>query len=150
MRRGSAHEHPPRDRSRSRSAAARLSDRGPIPSGALLMITPAWIEIGLYLMVLLLAVKPLGLFMARVLEGERTWLTPVFGWLERLCYRVARVNPAEDMDWKRYAVAMLFFNMAGLFVVYALQRLQQWLPLNPQHLGPVTADSSFNTAVSFA
>jgi potassium-transporting ATPase potassium-binding subunit len=113
-------------------------------------MTPAWVELGLYLVVLLLAVKPLGLFMAKSLEGERTWLSPVFGGLERLCYRVARVNPAEEMDWKRYAVAMLFFNMAGLFAVYALQRLQSWLPFNPQHLGAVTPDSSFNTAVSFA
>src|SRR5437868_2803231 len=110
----------------------------------------AWTEIGLYLVVLLLAVKPLGRFMASVLEGERTWLTPVLGPLERLCYRAARVDPTAEMGWRRYAFAMLAFNMAGLFAVYALQRLQHLLPLNPAHLGPVSPDSAFNTAVSFA
>ena len=114
------------------------------------MISPAWIEIGLYLVILLLAVKPLGLYMAKVLEGERTFLSPALGWLERVCYRVAGVDPAEEMGWKRYAVAMLLFNMAGLFAVYALQRLQHLLPLNPQHLAAVTPDSAFNTATSFA
>ncbi len=113
-------------------------------------MTLAWLEIALYLAVLLLAVKPLGAYMARVLEGERTWMSRAFGPLERLCYRVARVNPTQEMGWKRYAGAMLFFNVAGLFAVYALQRLQHLLPLNPARLGPVTPDSSFNTAVSFA
>jgi K+-transporting ATPase ATPase A chain len=113
-------------------------------------MTPAWIEIAIYVVLLLLAVKPLGAFMARALEGERTWLTPVLGPLERLIYRLARVNPVDEMGWKRYAGAMLLFNLAGLAAVYALQRLQHLLPLNPQHLGAVTPDSSFNTAVSFA
>ena len=110
----------------------------------------AWIQLGLYLVLLLLVARPLGVFMARVLDGERTWLTPVLGPIERLCYRVARVDPRREMAWKRYAAAMLFFNLVGLFVVYALQRLQHLLPLNPQHLGAVTPDSAFNTAVSFA
>ncbi len=113
-------------------------------------MSPAWIEIALYLVVLLLAARPLGLFMARVLEGERTWLSPAVAPIERLCYRVARVDPAAEMSWKRYAVAMLLFNMAGLLAVYALQRLQPLLPLNPQHLRAVAPDSAFNTAVSFA
>ena len=110
----------------------------------------AWIQLGIYLLVLLMAVRPLGVFFAQVLDGERTWLSPVLGPVERLCYRVARVDPAREMPWKRYAAAMLFFNVVGLFVVYALQRLQHALPLNPQHLGAVTPDSAFNTAVSFA
>jgi K+-transporting ATPase ATPase A chain len=111
---------------------------------------PAWMEIALYLAVLLLAVRPLGAYMAKVLAGERTWLTPVLGPLERLCYRLSGVDPGQEMGWKRYAVAMMVFNLAGLFVVYALQRLQHLLPLNPQKLGAVTPDSAFNTAVSFA
>src|SRR5262245_25102660 len=113
-------------------------------------MSPAWIEIGLYLLLLLLAAKPLGAYMAKALEGERTWLAPVLGPLERLCYRVARVDPGEEMGWKRYAVAMMVFNMAGLLVVYGLQRVQHLLPLNPAGLGAVTPDSAFNTAVSFA
>ena len=113
-------------------------------------MTPAWIEIALYVALLLVAAKPLGIFMAKVLEGERTWLSPMLGPLERLCYRIARVNPSEEMGWRRYAVAMMVFNVAGLFAVYALQRLQHLLPLNPQRLPAITADSSFNTAVSFA
>jgi K+-transporting ATPase ATPase A chain len=114
------------------------------------MLAPAWLEIALYVVVLLLAVKPLGRYMAKVLEGKRTVLSPVLGWLERLCYRAGGVSPEQEMTWKRYAVAMLLFNMAGLFVVYALQRFQHLLPLNPQKLGAVTPDSAFNTAVSFA
>jgi K+-transporting ATPase ATPase A chain len=113
-------------------------------------MSPAWIELLLYLVILLLAVKPLGGFMARVLSGERTWLTPVLGPVERFCYRFARVNPEDEMGWKRYAVAMMVFNLVGLFAVYAFQRLQHLLPLNPAKLGAVTPDSSFNTAVSFA
>jgi len=113
-------------------------------------MTPAWIEILLYMVLLLLAAKPLGGYMARVLSGERNALSRVIGPLERLCYRVARVDPEDQMGWKRYAVAMMWFNLAGLFAVYVLQRLQQLLPLNPAHLGAVTPDSSFNTAVSFA
>jgi len=74
----------------------------------------------------------------------------VFGWLERLTYRVAGVRPTEEMGWKTYAATMLLFNAAGVLVVYALQRLQGVLPLNPQGLGAVSPDSSFNTAVSFA
>jgi potassium-transporting ATPase potassium-binding subunit len=108
------------------------------------------LEITVYLVALLAAAKPLGGFMAHVLEGERTWLTPVLGPLERLCYRVAGIRSDEEMGWKRYTVAMLAFNLAGLAAVYALQRLQHVLPLNPQHLGAVTSDSAFNTAVSFA
>src|SRR5215471_10917523 len=113
-------------------------------------MTAVWGEVVLYLVILLLAVKPLGGFMARVLSGERQALSRVLGPLERLCYRVARVDPDDPMDWKRYAFAMLWFNVAGFLAVYALQRMQHLLPLNPAHLGSVTPDSSFNTAMSFA
>ena len=70
--------------------------------------------------------------------------------VERLIYRLSGVDPSEDMSWKTYAIAMMLFNVVGLLVVYALQRLQAFLPLNPQGLGAVTPDSSWNTAVSFA
>lgn len=108
------------------------------------------LQIAIYLIVLVLLVKPLGSYMARVYQGEGTFLDRVFGPLERLIYRLAGVNPENEMNWKVYAVAMLLFNVAGLLVVYALQRLQPYLLLNPQGMSAVTPDSSFNTAVSFA
>jgi K+-transporting ATPase ATPase A chain len=108
------------------------------------------LQILFYLAVLVLVAKPLGKFMGRVYQRQRTFLDPAFGPVERLIYRVARINPDEEMGWKVNAVAMLLFNFVGLVIVYALQRLQQLLPLNPQGMGAVTPDSSFNTAVSFA
>jgi len=107
------------------------------------------IQIGVYLVVLLLLVKPLGAYMAHVYQGERTFLNPLFKPLERLVYRIARVNSAEEMDWKTYAVAMLIFNLIGLIFLYLLLRLQNFLPLNPQGLPALSPDLAFNTAVSF-
>ena len=109
-----------------------------------------WLQIGLYLLVLILLVKPLGAYMARVYQGERVFLTPAVGPIERFIYRIAGQRPDEEMDWKTYAFAMLLFNFAGLLLVYALQRLQSALPFNPQDLGAVKPDLAFNTAVSFA
>jgi K+-transporting ATPase ATPase A chain len=108
------------------------------------------LQILFYLIVLLALVKPLGSYIARVYQGERTFLDRIFAPVERLIYRLAGVDPAQEMNWKTYAVAMLIFNLLGLLVVYALQRMQGVLPLNPQALAAVTPDSSFNTAVSFA
>ena len=107
-------------------------------------------QLALYLAVLVLAAKPLGLFMTAVYEGRRTWLTPVLGGLERGIYRIAGVDASRESDWKRYALGVLVFNFIGFVVVYLLQRLQGVLPLNPQAFGAVSPDSSFNTAVSFA
>lgn len=106
--------------------------------------------LGVYVTVLVALVKPLGGYMADVYTGERTILSRVLGPVERLLYRVQRVRPDDEMGWKTYALAMLLFNVGGLVVVYALQRLQAMLPLNPQHLTAVTPDSAWNTAVSFA
>jgi K+-transporting ATPase ATPase A chain len=111
------------------------------------------LQLLLYMVVLLALAKPLGRYMARVYEGQPTGLDRVLGPLERLIYRLCGVpagRPEAEMGWKTYAFAMLLFNILGLLVVYALQRLQGLLPLNPQALGAVTPDSSFNTAVSFA
>jgi len=108
------------------------------------------LQILIYLAVLLLLTKPLGVFMARVYNGERTFMDRILGPMERLIYRLAGVDPAQEMNWKVYTVAMLIFNLFGLLVVYALQRFQYLLPLNPQGMAAVTPDSSFNTAVSFA
>ena len=103
----------------------------------------AWLQLGVYLAVLLLLARPLGAYMARVYAGSP-------GRIERWLYGIARVRPDIEMTWKSYALAVLVFNFAGVVAVYALQRLQGSLPLNPEHLGAVASDLSFNTAVSFA
>ncbi len=97
----------------------------------------------------LLCVKPLGLYMAHVMAGTPIWPLRVGAPIERMAYRAAGVDPAVEMDWKRYALGLLLFNTLGALVVYGLQRLQVWLPLNPQGLANVSPDSSFNTALSF-
>jgi len=108
------------------------------------------LQLGFYLIVLLLLAKPLGAYMARVYEGRPIVLGRALGWLERLIYKISGIAPELEMGWKTYAVTMLLFNVAGLLAVYALQRLQGVLPLNPAGLSAVSPDSSFNTAVSFA
>jgi K+-transporting ATPase ATPase A chain len=108
------------------------------------------VQLVLYLVVLIALAKPLGAYMARVYEGRPCGMDRLLGWLERLFYRLSGIRPAQEMGWKTYAATMLAFNFVGLLAVYALQRLQGWLPLNPQGLGAVSPDSSFNTAVSFA
>ena len=114
------------------------------------MTANAWLQIGLYLAVLLLTVKPLGAYMAAVFSDAPNRVTRLGAPIERLLYRLCGVRADEDMSWKHYAVAMLVFNVLGLLAVYLLQRVQQWLPLNPQHFDAVSADSAMNTAISFA
>ncbi|MCE5182129.1 MAG: potassium-transporting ATPase subunit KdpA [Betaproteobacteria bacterium] len=113
------------------------------------MTTNGLLQIGLYLVVLLALVKPMGWYMARIYEGNLPalvrWLTPV----ENLFYRLCGVKPDEEMRWTRYAIAMVWFALLGVLAVYGLQRLQGLLPLNPQGFGAVSPDSSFNTAISF-
>ena len=106
-----------------------------------------WLQLALYLVILLLLVKPLGAYMARVYSGERTFLHPILAPVERVFYRAAGVNPEAEMGWQVYALAVLAFNLLGLVAVYVLQRAQGFLPLNPQGFGAVSPDSSFNTAV---
>jgi len=108
------------------------------------------VQIGLYFSVLLALVKPLGWYMARVYEGQPCGLDRVVGPLERIVYRLCGVRQTEEMDWKTYGIAMLLFNAMGLVLLYALQRIQGFLPLNPAGLGAVTTDLAFNTAASFA
>ena len=114
------------------------------------MTANGWLQIALYVAVLLVLVKPLGWFMAQVYQGRPCGLDRVLGPLERLLYRLYGGAATKEMSWKTYAFAMLLFNFFGLLVVYVLQRAQGVLPLNPQGLGPVSADSSLNTAISFA
>jgi potassium-transporting ATPase potassium-binding subunit len=114
------------------------------------MTTNGYLQLAFYLVVLIGLGWPLGIYMARVyrdeLPGFVRWLRPV----ERGIYRLCGVKAEDDMPWTRYAVAALAFNLLGFLAVYALQRLQIWLPLNPEGLAATTADSAFNTAVSFA
>jgi K+-transporting ATPase A subunit len=107
-------------------------------------------QLVVYVVVLIALTKPLGAYMARVYEGRPCGVDRMLGWLERLTYRVCGVRAAEEQGWKGYAVTMMLFNLVGLLAVYLLQRLQGGLPLNPMGVGAVSADSSFNTAVSFA
>ncbi|MCS6316466.1 MAG: potassium-transporting ATPase subunit KdpA [Nitrospira sp.] len=106
-------------------------------------------QIGLYFLVLVALVKPLGWYMARVYMGQACGMDRVMGPFERLIYRVCGVRATEGMNWKTYAVAMLLFNVTGLVALYALQRLQGFLPLNPAAYGAVVPDLAFNTASSF-
>ncbi|MCX5709228.1 MAG: potassium-transporting ATPase subunit KdpA [Candidatus Omnitrophica bacterium] len=109
-----------------------------------------FVQISIYLAILLLLVKPLGAYMARVYEGKPCGLNVWFAWLEKFIYRFIGTNPEEGMSWKTYAVAVMLFNIIGIIIVYAIQRLQAHLPLNPMAIPAVGADLSFNTAVSFA
>jgi K+-transporting ATPase ATPase A chain len=107
----------------------------------------AWFTLLLFLAVLVALAYPLGIYMARIADAAP--IGGVIGKLERGIYRVSGVDPAHDMPWTRYAVAVLLFSAVGVVVVYLMQRLQVWLPLNPQAMANITSDSAFNTAVSF-
>ena len=113
-------------------------------------MTPhAWLILGLYLVVLLALVRPFGSYIAQVMEGQPSWALRIGAPIENLIYRICGVRKDEEMGWLHYALAILLFNVLGAFAVYALQRLQLWLPPNPQAFANVSADSAFNTAVSF-
>ncbi|WP_374090032.1 potassium-transporting ATPase subunit KdpA [Methylomicrobium lacus] len=114
------------------------------------MTSHGFLQIAVYLATLLALAKPLGGYMARIYQDKPVrpmrWLIPV----ERMIYRLGGVNPKQEMSWTEYAAALLIFNFFGLLAVFALQRLQAYLPFNPQHLPAIGPDSAFNTAVSFA
>jgi K+-transporting ATPase ATPase A chain len=114
------------------------------------MTTNDFLQIGLFLAVLLSLVKPVGSYLALVFADAPNRITRFGGRVERGIYRLCGIASTEEMGWKRYALAMLLFNVLGLLVVYVLQRLQPWLPLNPQHFASVSPDSAMNTAISFA
>ncbi len=113
-------------------------------------MTREWLQVLVYIGLLLLLVNPLGAYMARVYQGERTFLDSLLKPLEQWIYRLSAIDPQAEMDWKAYAAAMLVFNLAGLLALYALLRLQHFLPLNPQGVGALPADTAFNAAASFA
>ena len=113
------------------------------------MTLNGWLQILFFSAIILAITKPLGVYMFRVFEGDRQPLPRFFGPIERLLYRLCGVDPRQGQDWKAYTLALLIFSAITLIVTYAIQRLQQVLPLNPQGFGPVAADQAFNTASSF-
>jgi len=112
-------------------------------------MTNAIIQVGIFFGIVTLVSVPLGLYMARVFTSEPTFLDPVLGPVERMIYRLCGVHPGTEMTWFEYAIAMLLFSMVGMVVLYAMERLQQILPFNPQAMGAVAPDLAFNTAASF-
>ena len=113
-------------------------------------MTPhAWLLLGIYLVMVLALVKPVGAYMANIMEGRSTLALRLGSPIENVIYRICGVRKNEEMGWLPYALAILLFNLLGALAVYALQRLQLSLPLNPQAMTNVSPDSSFNTAISF-
>ncbi len=113
------------------------------------MTFPGWLQIIVFFLALLALTKPLGSYMARVFNGERTILSPALVPVERGIYRIAGVNANEDQRWWVYAIALLLFNLGGVLLLYVLQRIQGFLPFNPQGFSGLAPDLAFNTAVSF-
>ncbi|WP_208179271.1 potassium-transporting ATPase subunit KdpA [Sinorhizobium medicae] len=113
------------------------------------MTIVGWLQISLLFLGVLVVIKPLGLHMARVFSGERNAFSPLFGPIERGLYAAAGVDPVKEQGWLAYTLSMLAFSLAGFVGLYAILRLQAWLPLNPQGFGNVPPGLAFNTAVSF-
>jgi K+-transporting ATPase ATPase A chain len=113
------------------------------------MTANGWLQILIFFGILLAITKPLGVYMARVLEREKTFADRLFNPIERLLYRITGIDESHEMGWKEYSIAMLLFSAVTMLLTYALQRLQMHLPWNPQHLGAVAPDLAFNTAASF-
>ena len=113
------------------------------------MTSNQWLQIIAYFVVLLVLAIPLGAYMAKVYEGKSFFLSKIFGWLEKLIYKVGGIKPEKEMDWKNYALAMLLFNIVGGLLLYAMERFQASLPMNPAGQSPVPPDLAFNTAISF-
>jgi potassium-transporting ATPase potassium-binding subunit len=113
------------------------------------MTANGWFQIFVFLAAVFLVTKPLGIFMARVFNRERTLLDPVLRPIERVIYRLTGVNEEQEMGWREYSVAMLLFSGVSMLVLYVIERVQQWLPFNPQKLGAVEPGLAFNTAASF-
>jgi potassium-transporting ATPase potassium-binding subunit len=113
------------------------------------MSANGWLQFLVYSVVLCLAVKPVGIYLARVLEGKRTWLDPVLRPVERLTYKLCGVKADHEMNWREYAFAMLGFSAISMLLTYLIERAQAVLPWNPQHLPGVAPDLAWNTAASF-
>ena len=113
------------------------------------MTASGWLQFVIFFVVLLLLMRPLGLYIARVLQGEKTFLDPVLRPVERLIYRLCGIETSQEMSWQQYSVAMLIFSVVSLLLTYVIERAQKFLPWNPQHLAGVAPATAFNTAASF-
>src|SRR5437667_9044211 len=113
------------------------------------MTVNGWLQIIVYLAVILAVTKPVGIFMARVFNRERTFLDPVLRPVERLLYRLTLVDEEHEMRWTEYAFSLLLFSGVSMLLLYLIERVQQILPSNPQKFAGVTPDLAFNTAASF-
>ncbi len=113
------------------------------------MTALGWLQIAVLLVAVGLLTKPLGTYMARVYQGQPIWIDRALGPLERLLYRISGIDPKKDMGWKKYAMSLLAFSMAGFLLLYLVQRIQGVLPSGPSGVGAVRPDLAFNTAVSF-
>jgi K+-transporting ATPase ATPase A chain len=113
------------------------------------MTTNGWLQIGLFFVVILALTRPLGSYLTAVFERRRTWLDAVLVPVEKILYKLARINPDEEMKWTEYLVSMLIFSLVTLLLTYAIERLQHLMPLNPQHLAAVPSNLAWSTAVSF-
>src|SRR5262245_53526978 len=113
------------------------------------MTTAGWAQIIVFCAIILALARPLGGYMTRVFAGERTFLSPILNPVERVFYALAGVDPNADQRWTGYAGAMLVFNFLGFLALYAVLRLQDALPLNPQGMSAMTPDLAMNTAASF-
>ena len=113
------------------------------------MTAIGWLQAIVFFLIVLAMTKPLGAYMTRVFQGDRTWLSPAIVPLERLIYRLCGIREDEEMTWYAYALSVLGFSAIGLAYLYVLLRTQQWLPFNPQHIANMTPDLAWNTAVSF-
>ncbi|HEX4262068.1 MAG TPA: potassium-transporting ATPase subunit KdpA [Acetobacteraceae bacterium] len=113
------------------------------------MTINGWLQIAIFFAIVIAVTRPLGGYMTRVFAGERTWLSPVLRPIERALYRVSGVTETDEQHWTTYGIAMLAFSIVGFATLYGLQRLQQYLPLNPEKLGAVSPDLALNTSVSF-
>ena len=113
------------------------------------MTSNGWLQIGFFFLVVIAITKPLGVFITRVFNREKTFLDPVFRPVEQLIYRMVGVDQDHEMEWTEYAGAMLLFSGVSMALLYLIERTQHWLPWNPQKLANVAPDLAFNTAVSF-
>jgi potassium-transporting ATPase potassium-binding subunit len=113
------------------------------------MTANGWLQFGIFSIVLLLVTKPAGIYLARVMEGQRTWLDPILRPVERFIYKICGINADHEMNWREYAFGILGFSVVSLILTYIIERAQAVLPWNPQHLAAVSPDLAWNTAASF-
>ncbi len=113
------------------------------------MTANGWLQFLIFFVLLLALMRPLGIYIARVLGGERTFLSPILRPIERLIYRLSGIQPDEEMNWREYSVALLLFSFVSMLLTYVIERAQHFLPWNPQHLAGVAPDLAWNTAASF-